>query len=424
MLVYDDKTSTAVSSGTQLIIPSIHTSEDVIFKASYIVSCELKCQGKVTALFDLIVFGDFYADEIDVKGRFVCIGRCTVSGSIIVQNDIWCEDIQATSITCHDRIVAQSIDADSILADGNIIIGKTLAVGEKAQTDQNILCGETAYGSGKIIASSIITIEPLDLDDGEEALEFPFHYLPITNNPSTNVIFKETAKYEKNNDYTRYIATLMKNAEEAELKRLEKYATVLKTVEKALPLSNSEFRDAALLIWLIDISESQYFNNWSKIKEWTEIILFHFKNITEDEFTASKPGTPAIKLLKGYIINHEKFGTGVVEDIIIPKAGSNFKKMVLVKFDQYGKKKFPIPESLKFFSVISETELPASGEIKDSITCDITNYEEWLTALKIINDNKERLGKALYDAIFELLIEKIGLKAKFIETRFKEKGWN
>ena len=62
--------------------------------------------------------------------------------------------------------MAQSIDADIVQADGNIIIGKTLAVEEKAQTYQKVICGETAYGAGKIIASTILTSEPLDLDDG------------------------------------------------------------------------------------------------------------------------------------------------------------------------------------------------------------------------------------------------------------------
>ena len=162
MIIYDDKTPNAITSGTQLLISSSHSSEDVTFRASYIVSSDLTCQGKVTALFDLFVFGDVHADEIEVKGRFICMGHCIVTGAIVVQNDIWCEDVQAASITCHDRIVAQSIDVDTIIADGSIIIGKTLAIEQKAQTNQNVICGETAYGAGRIIASSILTAEPLD----------------------------------------------------------------------------------------------------------------------------------------------------------------------------------------------------------------------------------------------------------------------
>ena len=423
MVVYDDKTSNVIIAGTQLLIPSSHSSEDVTFKASYIVSSDLSCQGKVTALFDLIVFGDVYADEIDVKGRFICMGHCIVSGSIVVQNDMWCEDVQAVSITCHDRIVAQSIDANTIFADGSIIIGKTLAIEKIAQTNQNIICGETAYGAGKIIASSILTVEPLDLDDGEEALESPFQYAPKTQAESTIVISKESAKYERDNDYSGYIAALIKNSEENEQKQLNKYLTVLKAIEMAAPSSVSELRDAAMLIWLVELSNSDYFKDWNTISEWTEVVLAHFQNIAEGNITDSLQGKPAEKLLKGYIVSHSKYGIGVVEDIVSSGTGIHSSKMATINFDECGVKKFPVPDALKHFLVLSETSASSSEEIKGSMTCDINDYKEWLTALEIINDNKELLGNNLHNAIFELLIEKIGLKAKFVEDRFKEKGW-
>ena len=423
MVVFDDKSPNALRSGNQLLIPGGQSSEDVTFKASYCVSQDLTCDGKITALFDLIVFGDVRADEIEIKGRFVCMGHCIVSGAIIVQNDMWCEDVQAASITCHDRIVAQSIDADSIFADGSIIIGKTLAIEKKAQTNQSVICGETAYGAGKIIASSILTVEPLDLDDGEEALESPFQYSPKTQSESTIIISKESAKYEKDNDYSGYIAALIKNSEENVQKQLKKYLTVLKAVEMATPSSISDFRDAALLIWLVELSNSGYFKGWNTISEWTEAILAHFQNVAEGKITGSIQGKPAEKLLKGYTVSHTKYGIGVVEDVVSSGTGTHSSKMAIIKFEEYGVKKFPIPDALKHFLVLSETSTSSSEEIKGSMTCDINDYKEWLTALEIINENKGLLGDNLHNAIFELLIEKIGLKAKFVEDRFKEKGW-
>ena len=422
MVVYDDKTSNVIASGTQLLIPSIQSTEDITFKASYIVSSDLNCNGKISALFDLVVFGDVHADEMDVKGRFVCMGNCTVSGAIVVQNDMWCEDIQAASITCHDRIVAQSIDADFIFADGNIIIGKTLAIEKEAQAQQAILCGETAYGSGKIMASSILTVEPLDLDDGEEALETPFQYSPMPKPEAPNGISKELAKYEKNNDYTGYIATLIINAEETEQKRLKKYFTVLKTVDIAARSSISEIRDTSLLIWLIDISKSDYFKGWKTVSEWTEAVLRHFQNIAEGKLIGSVQGKPAEKLLKGYTVSHDKFGVGIVVDILSFGPGANSGKTAAIIFDNE-LKLFPIPESLKSFLILSETSSLSSEDVKSSMTCEINDYDEWLSALKVTYENKGRLGDNLHNSIFKLLIEKIGLKAKFVEDRFKEKGW-
>lgn len=419
MEVYDEKNPTAIPSGTYLLIPNCQGSEDVTFKASYIISSDLICKGKVTALFDLVVFGDVRANEIDVKGRFICMGRCIVSETIVVHNDMWCEDVQASSIICHDRIVAQTVDANTIFADGSIIIGKTLVIEEKAQTDQNILCGETAYGAGKIIASSILTVEPIDLDDGEDALESPFKYTPI---PETDVIIegsKESTKYEKDNDFAGYISVLMTNTEKTIHKQLKKYLTVLKTVEKAKSVSISELRDVSILIWLIEISQSDIFKGWDIVTEWTETVLIHFQNIAQGKLSTSIQGKPAEMIQKGYIVSHKKLGIGVVENIVSSSSG----KMAKINFEEYGAKTFPLPDSLKFFLVLSETSAFTSEEIKSSMTCEINDYDEWLSALQIINESKGRLGESLHNAIFELLIEKIGLKAKFVEDRFKEKGW-
>ena len=256
MILYDDKAKDAIKAENQLIFPNINESDDITFKASYIISGNLSCSGKIAALFDLIVFGDVVAEEVDVKGRFVCMGRCSISGTITVQSDIWAEDIQAKCVICQDRIVAQSIDADTVVADGNIIIGKTLAIEEKAKTYQNVICGETAYGAGKIVASSILTAEPLDLDEGEEALESPFQYTPKSSYSGTAELSKESAKYRKNNDYSGFLSILLKTPDETMKARFSHYITVLKAVEIAYPEKISELRDAALLIWMIEISNS------------------------------------------------------------------------------------------------------------------------------------------------------------------------
>lgn len=424
MILYDDKTKDAIKAENQLIFPNINESDDITFKASYIISGDLHCTKKIFALFDLIVFGNVTAEEIDIKGRFVCMGRCSVSGTIIVQNDIWAEDIQAKSIICQDRIMGQSLDADTIIADGNIIIGKTLAIEEEAKTYQNVICGETAYGAGKIVASSILTSEPLDLDDGVEALESPFQYVPQSSYSGTTELSKESAKYAKNNDYSGFLSKLMKNPDEKMKLRFGHYLTVLKAVEMAYPASISEFKDVALLIWLIEISNSDYFNGWPKIKEWTEFVLSHFKEMAEGKSSGGHEPKPATKLEQGYTVFHKQYGRGIVRSILQTSSSGKVSHMAMVEFEQQGEKKFPLPDSLKFFSIVSEHEIPSTDEVKSSIQCNIDGYSEWLSALQSIHTHKEYLGISLYNTIYSLLLSKLGLKPKFVEDRFKEKGWN
>lgn len=424
MILFDDKTKNAIKAGTQLIFPAINQPDDITFKASYVISGDLNCDGKVSALFDLIVFGNVTADEIDIKGRFVCTGRCSISGAVIVQNDIWAEDITANSIMCHDRIVAQSIDAGTVIAEGNIIIGKTLAIEEKAQTYQNVICGETAYGAGKIVASSILTAEPLDLDDGEESLESPFQYAPKSSSSGSSELTKESAKYAKDNDYSGFLSQLMKTPDEKLQKQFSRYLSVLKAVEMAYPSSISEFKDVALLIWLIEIENSVYFRDWDKVTEWTDSVLSHFRNMADGKVAGLHEPKPATSLGKGYTVLHPKYGRGTVRSIIQTSSKGKISRMATIDFELHGEKKFPLPDSLKFFSVLSEHEAPSADEVKAAIQCNIENYAEWLLALQLINNYKEYLGTSLHSAIYGLLLAKLGLRPKFVEDRFKEKGWN
>lgn len=424
MILYDDKAKDAIKAGTRLIFPNIDESDDLTFKASYIVSGNLHSTGKIYALFDLIVFGDVTAEEIDIKGRFVCMGRCHIAGAIIVQNDIWAEDIQAKSIICQDRIVAQSIDADTVIADGNIIIGKTLAIEEEAKTYQNVICGETAFGAGKIVASSILTAEPLDLDDGVEALKSPFHYVAKSSDVGNTELSKESMKFAKTNDYSGFLSELMRSPDEKMKVRFGHYLTVLKAVEKAYPQTIFELNDTSLLLWLIEISNSIYFNGWPKIKEWTEAVLSHFKEMAEGKSSGVHEPQPAVNLDKGYTVLHRQYGRGIVCSVLQTSSEGQVSYTAIVDFELHGEKRFPLPASLKFFSIVSERDALSADDVKSSIQCNIDGYSEWLSALQSIYSYKEYLGASLYNIIYSLLLSKLGLKPKFVEDRFKEKGWN
>lgn len=424
MILYDDKAKGAIKADNRLIFPDIDELDDLTFKASYIVSGNLRSTGKISALFDLIVLGDVTAEEIEIKGRFVCMGQCHINGTIVVQNDIWAEDIQAKSVVSQDRIVAQSIDADAVVAEGNIIIGKTLAIEEMAKTYQKVICGETAYGAGKIVAASILTAEPLDLDDGIEALEDPFQYAPTSSDSGDTELSKESAMYARNNDFHGFLSKLMKIPDEKMKVRFGHYLTALKAVEMAYPQGISEFKDISLLIWLIEISNSVYFKDWPEIKEWTEAILAHFKEMAEGKSLGLHAPRPAEKLDKGYTVLHKHYGKGIVRSILKTSVGGQVSYTAIVEFEHYGEKKFPLPASLNFFSVISEHEAPSADEVKSSIQCNVDGYAEWLSALQLIYLHKEYLGTSLYNVIYSLLLSKLGLKPKFVEDRFKEKGWN
>jgi hypothetical protein len=289
MITFDDKTKGIVASGSRFILPHCVEYDEVTFKASYIVVPDIKCTGKITALFDLTILGNVEATEIDVKGRFVCLGECKVTGSIVVQNEIWANDVRANNIESHDRIVAQEIEGDTIIADGSIIVGKILAVEKLAKSEKNILCGETAYGAGRVAANAIITGEPLDLDDGEDAVEFPNKYKPIAfrATPTPNAV-KDTHRdlislgksdYAPNGDFLGYLNVLMNDVfdEDAKVKFL-RWHDVVSKAEAVKQTSLSSCTDIALVVWLAEIVWSEYFKKWNAADELFATFENHFKD--------------------------------------------------------------------------------------------------------------------------------------------------
>ena len=413
-MFFDASTKEVFSAGRTLLIQDVDEDSDIVFKASFTVLEDIKCLGTVTALFDLIVLGNIECKRIDVKGRFVCLGNCDVEEAIIVQNEIWANDIKASSIVCHDRINAQEIDSEIIKADGNIVVGKTLAIEDHAETYQNIICGETAYGAGKLVANTIVTAEELDMDDGEEALENPFVFNPSN---SSNTLMGDLEIYVKKNDYQSFFKILTTKAG-SDIDALERAYSVFKAMNTAYPDGVADFKDVTLLLWIIEISNSDYYVVWPQIHNWLKAVKEHFDNLIHGRETSQNHPKTANELNVGNVVLHSTFGKGVVTEL---SGGGKYAK---VEFDEVGLKEFPLPNGIKFLKVISEKQGITSDEIRRLIVCDISSYDEWLVALSILNTNKVTLGEDLYNAIYDLLLAHIGLKTKYIKDRLREKGWD
>lgn len=293
MTTYDDKTKGAIASGRQFILPLFKPCDEATFKASYIVASDIKCDGKITALFDLIVLGDVQAKEIDVKGKFVCLGNCTVSGSVVVQNEIWANDLRASDIESHDRIVAQEIDGDTIVADGSIIVGRILAVEKVAISNKNILCGETAYGAGRVAAKTIITGEPLDLDDGEDAVDSPNTYRPVAETPQAAIssltsnepidpIALGEKEYAPSSDFIGYLDFLAATVYDEESKvKFARWKEVLSEGDAVRKSGINEYANVAIVVWLAEIVWSDYFKSWDMIDDIFDSFESHFKGLIE-----------------------------------------------------------------------------------------------------------------------------------------------
>lgn len=294
MTTYDDKTVGIHSSGGRFILPNCIDCDDLTFKASFIVESNVKCTGKITALFDLIVIGDVEASEIDVKGSFLCIGKCKAN-NIVVYDGIWSEEITAASIETNSRIMAQEIKAETIIAEGSILVARTLDIDSTAESRTAIICGETAFGAGMISAPIVFTGEPLDLDDGDDAVitkdvvnnqESEERDLPSDNHIGSSIdidliqIGEDTFKQE--NNYCGYLDFVISKAhDEEEREKFKRWKTILLEVERNCH-SIDTCIDAVQLIWLSEVASSDYFRNWSKIDEMFIMVDQHFVDLMHD----------------------------------------------------------------------------------------------------------------------------------------------
>ena len=426
MAVYDDKTSGIIKAGDRdncFIISNVKSRTEAIFKASYIVASSLRISGKITALFDLIVLGDVEADDIEVKGKFICIGDCTVENSIIVQDKMFVKQVKAKNIEVHDQITAQEIDVDVIKADGNIIVGQTLATEELAFSEQNILCGETAYGAGQISANSIITVEELDMDDGEDAVVKPNKIVFEGKKSERN--FDYGKKYIDKNDYESYFSDLLTDCDDTTKYNIVRWRRVLREIEEIVNKKELDCFNLGLFLTLTEINFSSYFKGWETISQWWNRLFKHFDSIANGEGLGVEKKITISDFTINQRVRHDKYGSGIVVKGLVNKDN---KVQVTIRFDKPrfdGRTQidFQLDLAIKSFSLEQESKY-TSDELKEKLFIEPNEYGEWVAFLSIIETYRNRLSVNLNKTIIDLLYSKIGVKSKFIEDRIKENGWD
>ena len=420
MAVYDDKTSGIIKAGDRdncFIISNVKSRTEAVFKASYIVASSMRISGKITALFDLIVLGDVEADDIEVKGKFICMGDCTVENSIIVQDKMFAKQVKAKNIEVHDQITAQEIDVDVIKADGNIIVGQTLATEELAFSEQNILCGETAYGAGQISANSIITVEELDMDDGVDAVVNPNIIIFEGQNVKSGFDFGK--KHIDKNDYEAYFSDLWVDCDDVMQYNIVRWRRALSEVEKIVKGKELECFDLGLLLTLTEINFSSYFKGWDTISQWWNSLFKHFNSIANGEGLGVEKKISMADFTINQRVRHDKYGTGKVTGT--RKASG--ETMADIMFDGGKTISFKLDIAIKFFSLEKESKYTPE-ELKEKLFIAPIEYGEWLAFLSIMEMYDHMYSPNLNKILNDLLYSKIGLKTKFIEERIKDNGWN
>lgn len=418
MSIYDDKTTKVIHSGKFYIIDSIKHDSEIVFKSSFLVASDLTADGKIVALFDLIVLGNVEAQDIDVKGKLICLGNCNVTNSIVVQDKLFAQGLRAKNIEVHDDVIAQEIDVDSLTVDGNVIVGQTLAVAETAKSNQKIMCGETAYGAGKIFAFQIITGEALDLDEGINAVAGINRMILSHEKETTATNVTSANKFAQRNDYNSYFAELINNDRENLNKAtFERWKKTIANVKEIIKQSNFICYDIGVLLSIMEMAQSSYFVNWKEVGQLQQLLLDRFNRIVNGEVVVSSNSIILDRLDLNQRVKHKQYGCGIIK--AIDKKGDY---PATVRFDNGRTINFLMKMAEKFFSLERNSSL-STEELIGQLHISLADYDEWLAYLHVLRVCGNMLSPKLYSISFDLLYAKMGLRAKFISDRLKANGW-
>lgn len=204
--------------------------------------------------------------------------------------------------------------------------------------------------------------------------------------------------------------------------KIGKWADRLDTIEHVID-DYSSCRDLSLLVWLTEIVYSDYFAGWEILEQWYCRLTKVFEKLCHNIPPVEAEPTDLKSLALNDVVSHDVFGQGIIENITNTPSGKQFS----VNFQRYGVKKFMfVPSTIVHFKLIAREGTNYAGEFvdyKNSITCTAADYSEWIDLLRVLNTYGKYFETDLFNLAFDLVTAQLGLKGKFVEDRFREKGW-
>ena len=290
-----------------------------------------------------------------------------------------------------------------------------MAIEDLAYSEQNILCGETAYGAGRISASCITTVEELDLDKGIDAVVNPNKISFDKKNSLSSFDFGR--EYIAKNDFNAYLKELKDTTDQQLLNSLKRWQNALnQTAElfKDREPKHLDCYDLGLLLTLTEISQSIYFKGWTKIQDWNSRIQSHFERLSSADSSDIDIPMSITDFKIGKRVVHKNFGSGQIVSI------NNLRFVVL--FDTGAQREFGLMVGRKFFSAERE-RIGNINEIIERLYINPMGYGEWIAFISILKLYGSLYTEKLVEIIEDLLYSKIGLKTKFVKDIIQNNGW-
>lgn len=142
-------------AGKNVIVAPIG-NDILVFNETYTIVGENAEGCKIHALYDLIILGDVSLRECVVNGALTIIGDAHIN-NLTCHKDLVCKgDVFSKKIYVGGNIIANSIDCDELICDGNVFVHTTANINETVKIDKTIVACEGIMGAGKFSAQNAI----------------------------------------------------------------------------------------------------------------------------------------------------------------------------------------------------------------------------------------------------------------------------
>lgn len=145
------------------IAEALQGDQRLTFNESYTVIGKKLAVSSVYASYDLTVFGNLEANDVEVRGTLNVMGDIKAKRLSCLKAVFCSGDINAEQIYCSE-LVANNVTCQKLSCPGNVIARMTIDVGEAIETDRSVMAGEGILGGGSFSAKNAVAADFFSFD--------------------------------------------------------------------------------------------------------------------------------------------------------------------------------------------------------------------------------------------------------------------
>ena len=140
------------------VTEAVKDNRRLVFNESYTVLGDKLIAPSIYASYDLTIFGNLEADDIEIRGNLNVMGNIKAKRVSCLKTIFCSSDINADQIFCTE-LVANNITCKRLSCPGNVIARTTIDIAEAIETERSVMAGEGILGGGSFSAKNAVAAD-------------------------------------------------------------------------------------------------------------------------------------------------------------------------------------------------------------------------------------------------------------------------